>query len=156
MVYESVSRVPLIMDSPAGLVPVDGGVVRTIDIVPSVLSYLGLDVARFSFEGQPLLQAPGEAPVAELAFVRQGVRRAVSDGTFKLVYDAREDAYWLYDLVADPEELSDCKEDRSDDFRRLRKRLLQWLEQEGDTGREDAVKDAERLENQLRAVGYLG
>lgn len=152
MVWDDVVHVPLAIRIPGRAPERVAQPVENLDIVPTVLASLGIDRKGLGLEGRDLFVATPD-PVAMSA---QGVRRAASDGRFKLVYDLQTGGFKLYDHAADAAELRDAGAEHPEDFRRLRKALFAWLERvEGATASERAIDAAKALEQQLRSVGYL-
>jgi arylsulfatase A-like enzyme len=157
LIFENVMRVPLLIRFPGhGPARVDQPV-ENIDLVPTLLDYLGLDPSAYAFQGRSLLPTLEGASPRGLAFLRQGVHRAVTDGQRKLIYDVSSGQYRLHDLATDPLERADVATEHPEAFRRLRRELILWLErEEGEDLGKSSAEEAERLQEELRAVGYLG
>lgn len=131
--------------------------VQHIDILPTLLAYLGLDVPT-QVEGRNLF-ASATAPEAIFSYLHLdgGPRISVRQGRFKLHVHRTGDTLFkhqLYDLVADPGETRDLA--RSHPVRTgfmaslVRRRLATG---EGLAG-EEAVID-EKVRQDLEALGYL-
>jgi arylsulfatase A-like enzyme len=113
--YNSLLHVPLIIKFPG---QTDGLVVdeyvRTIDALPTVLDYLGIDVDSLALDGKSLIPVVngddvnyGERPVIsylEEAWNHEGMVSVIKDG-FKLI--KRGDETELYNLSLDPNEQRD-------------------------------------------------
>jgi arylsulfatase A-like enzyme len=129
--------------------------VQNLDLVPTVLEALGLPHLEAGLEGRSVL--PGgrdSAPLGGSVFASQGALRSFTDGRRKLIHDLRAGRFWLYDLEADPRELSDLVGAAPDALRPLRRELLTWLRQvEGEPSR--TLDAAAEMEERLRALGYL-
>ena len=89
--------------------------VQNLDIVPTLLDYLGIEPRSLPLEGRSLrpadrgAEAAGEESGTGPAEGRrqygiQGTLRSVSDGRYKLIHDLALGAFALYDLRADPGE----------------------------------------------------
>ncbi len=161
--HEEVVRVPLILRGPG--VPVGqrlGGLASLVDVVPTVLSLLGLPVPA-GFDGVDLSAyfaagLPAERSVfseADRKNKRNGPLQAIRRGDWKLVLDSNSGELELYDLATDPEERSDVSERRPEVVRGLRAELEIYLAR-------PAVAESQVLRGirpqeleQLRALGYL-
>lgn len=164
---DSTLRVPLLLRGPrVGAGRVVEAVVQHVDLFPTLLALLGLDVPA-GIEGRnlrPLLAGSDTegfdaAAVALLpaawAGKRSGgldpARAAVRRGRFELVL-APDGARELYDLEDDPSELRDLAGSRPDVVRALAAELERWL------GADPAATEGEAVDGelwqQLRALGY--
>ncbi|MFD7184285.1 sulfatase-like hydrolase/transferase [Streptomyces sp. NPDC059904] len=146
--YDEIARVPLLMRMPGAA---SGGVaphpVSHIDIAPTVLEHMGMDVPAL-MPGKSLLPVLAEPArrVNDEVFVEFGryevdhdgfggfqPMRGVFDGRFKLVVNLLSDDE-LYDLADDPGELRNllhapwCSARRN----RLHDRLLAWMNETRD------------------------
>jgi arylsulfatase A-like enzyme len=127
-VFEECLRVPLLVRAP-GLAP---GVeaeenVQHVDVMPTVLRLLGLP-PHPAPQGTDLLDPsrPVERSVFAMAHSPLAHQYTIIRGRHKLVYDARLDAYALYDLSADPGERTDRLPVSQDLARELADRLHTW------------------------------
>jgi hypothetical protein len=106
--YDEVMRVPLMIAAPGIKPRVVPGAVSLLDVAPTVLELVGAPPLPGA-EGRSLAPAMrGEALTPRPVFaesMRYGrAVRAVVDGRYKLIYEARARTYELYDLVTDPRE----------------------------------------------------
>ncbi len=154
--FEAMTVTPLVMRIPG--VESDGPVgapVENMDIVPTVLDYLGVDVESLGLDGRslrPLLE--GVAEPDPYTYTLQNAELAVSDERFTLSYNARTKSYRLYDRVRDPYQRRRLSPTEVEDSEELRRKLLSWI---GSVGSE-ALKPLEGtrdVEAELRALGYL-
>ena len=116
--YDSTQRVPWIM-SGVGVKPgVVAEAVSSADFMPSVLALAGLD-APAGLDGKVQPGSP-TVPYAESYQLADRLRlaphRMVADGALKLIVKPRPE---LYDVVADPGELTNLAAARPDDVKRL-------------------------------------
>jgi arylsulfatase A-like enzyme len=150
--YDTVQRVPLIVVDPTPAADATRGTVEQrfaecVDIVPTVLEWLGLPVPQHRIEGRsllPLLRGQAtdwrDCVYGELDFSYRAARRtlglpvdacygySVRDGRYRFVYWLAA-AEQLYDLAADPEQFVDLGRDPHTESLRqtYRERLLGWL-----------------------------
>jgi len=154
--YDTSIHVPLVMWLPG----VAGGrvasPVQNLDIVPTLLDYLGIDAAPYGFEGRSLrANIEGDATTGPV-YSAQSSLRAVVEGGDKLVYDLDSAQARLFDVTADRAENDDLATSRPDRARALEESLLARVagtEGGGDTRR--AARLSRKVQNRLRALGYL-
>lgn len=134
--------------------------VQNVDVVPTILDYLGIEAEPFHFEGRSLRGLiEGETPGADgpaYAFAMQGARRSVADERYKLRYNAQKKEFNLHDLAVDPEERVNVLADNAEAFLRLQGALLQW-ETKVARGKstQELVRVGQEVQDRLRALGYL-
>ncbi|MFT5049699.1 MAG: arylsulfatase [Chlamydiales bacterium] len=172
MVYQEQILVPLIIRTPTAATRSEiGEVVRTVDIVPTLLDYAGLDVPDF-IDGEslrPLIEGRPSAPRIAYADQINGYDTNASmiekrpdakylfciiDGDWKLTYRPHMlKASELYNLRTDPDELVNRINDHPEIWERLMADLAKrdpWvLEHFADDGTADPDVIA-----QLEALGY--
>ena len=158
-VYESVLRVPLIIRAPGGRPGRVDRVVRLIDVMPTVLDVLGLELPRM--DGVSLRAAlEGSQPPPDLDAYAESLYprkfgwspvRALRDGRFKLIDAPRPE---LYDLERDPFEEHNVYEQRPAIANGMSRRLNELAGPRVDPGPE-AVASGE-LRERLAALGYVG
>jgi arylsulfatase A-like enzyme len=157
-IWDTLTHVPMILWIPG----VEGGrhissPVENIDIVPTIVDYLGLATGDFSFEGvslRPLIE--GREKDQRHAFADQGQYRSVDDGRYHLILDGATNSLQLFDLHADPLEQHDLYRDDHPEAKLLVAALNQWLDDVGQRVRfDEALADARAQEEELRALGYI-
>jgi len=159
--YTSVTRVPLIVRLPAGsAVARVSQVVEMIDLMPTLLELAGAELPAY-VQGEslvPLMTGEGQPPY--IAFSESpffGGRRAVAMGGYRMIAGVGGEGAELYDLSADPLEMSDLG---SGDERRIgvfARHLESWEERVASfsfAGGEEASVADETLE-QLKSLGYV-
>jgi len=157
LAYETVLKTPLLLWIPG----VEPGLRRAalaenLDLVPTVLDYLGLAGEGLDFDGsslRPVIER--DQPLHRLSFSLQGVTRTVSDGSYKLIYDLTAGGARLFDLRTDPGERVDLFSRRPAEARRLQAALLRWMESHEGHAASESRRRAEELEKKLRSLGYL-
>jgi len=157
-IWDTVTHVPLILRIPG----VEGGrrissAVGNIDVVPTILDYLGAADDNFGFEGEsvrPLLEGRDTGP--RYAFADQGRYRSVDDGRYHLILDGVTGSVQLFDVRSDPLEQRDLYRSDHPEANLLGTALNQWLENIGQRVRfDEALADAKVKEEELRALGYI-
>jgi len=156
LAWETILKTPIVLRIPG----MESGVRRralvdNLDIVPTLLDYLGIATAGLRLDGvslRPVIE--DDRRVHRLAFGNQGNVRTVTDGVRKLSFDQSSNAVKLFDLAADPEEQADLAAQRPAEARRLEAALLGWMQRhEGSS--DTSHRRAAEIEKQLRALGYL-
>lgn len=157
LAYETVLRTPLLLQIPGVRGSLRAAQADNLDIVPTFLDYLGLAGENPGFDGvslRPVIEK--DTPIRRLSFGLQSVKRTVSDGTHKLIFDLASGGAQLFDLRTDPGEKVDLSSRRPGEVRRLQTALLRWIEsREGPPASGESRRRAEELEKRLRALGYL-
>jgi len=159
-VYDVETRVPLLFWIPGIEGPVERhAAVQNLDILPTVMDYLGLlddslpEIAGHSL--RPIIES--SAVGGGLAYSAAGAYRSVNDERHKLILDLAAQSYQLFDLLEDPQELRDLLPERRPQFHRLRQELESWSRSaEGGEALERRLDRAREIELELRALGYLG
>ncbi len=147
MLYDEIVHVPLILSLPGklpeGLRIVDQ--VGGVDVMPTVFDLLGMP-PRSDFQGEslmPLIQRPDEPHPERVRFAAssfsgyqeedpekvENLQRAARMKDWKLIYQTVEgrEEYELYHLATDPGEQKDVKALHPATFRRMKKRMFDWL-----------------------------
>src|SRR5918999_5359550 len=158
LAFETVMRTPLVLWIP-GVEPGRrrDALAENLDLVPTVLDYLGVATNGLDLDGASLRPVIEEdRPIHRLSFGLQGVTRTVSDGRHKLTLDLASGARRLFDLRADPGERLDLSARQPMEAGNLERALRRWLESfEGPVSSGRSRRRAAELEKQLRALGYL-
>ncbi len=167
--HREVTHVPLIVvssDLPAGRVVETQ--VRSVDILPTFLEFLGIDSPQPNpFEGSSLIAAI-ESDAEDRAIYSEGMlygstERSLVDDGYKLMFDEQDGRYALYDLGADPGETNDLSAKQDDrtarmktELNNLHGRLKAAYHASRVAGGRDALSDEERkvMEETLRVLGY--
>jgi arylsulfatase A-like enzyme len=126
--YNEVIKVPLIIKAPG--VPQgikDDRLAQHIDILPSVFSLLHIG-AHPSFQGASLFDPPqgGAEPAAYSIVQSYALQYAIIKGDWKLIFDAGEWEYFLYNLRKDPGELFNMKDKYPEIVKDLSGQLTFW------------------------------
>ena len=137
--YEETLRVPFILRAP-GVAPRS---VETpamlIDAAPTLLEVMGIPVPEVFvgtslvglMHGDRSLERPVFAELLPAPYLDRAAKMMVTgDGRYKLIYLLSERRFELYDLREDPGEQRDLYRSRPELARRLRTRLIDWIEVE--------------------------
>jgi len=163
--YEETARVPLIVKTPEMETHhrIDA-LVQSIDIAPTILSYLDLPVPPL-FQGRSLLsclRAGDEAPERKTeAFIKGNWNYVIRTPRWKLFRHDSEGESFLFDLESDPAETVNLIASRPEVTDRLNKRLEKFLSCEGKPPAHYAKKkkgstSQDRKEKEkLKALGYI-
>jgi arylsulfatase A-like enzyme len=131
------------------------GVVQSLDIVPTLLDYAGVDMRKIALSGRSLrpLIENGKA-VNEHAFAVQGSWRSVTDGEYKLISKHGGKRKTLYRLTTDPREREDVSAVETGVLARLDEALGTWQSAfESGTGKSRRLP--EEAQERLRSLGYI-
>jgi arylsulfatase A-like enzyme len=163
--YDSTIKVPLIFHGP-GIIPKGLSIekqVRTIDIFPTVLDILKIDIPTFC-QGESLV------PVLEGKKVKQleesysetyypltsygwSELKSIRTDKWKYIHAPEQE---LYDLVNDPKEKRNVIEENKKVARNLTKKL-ENMEKRTSSGAKSKTRElTQQDEEKLRALGYVG
>ena len=151
--FDSSIRIPMFLHFPGVEPKVLKQPVQNLDLVPTILDYLGIDAKELKLEGEslrPLIEGTGELDPHQYGM--QGTLRSASDDRHKLIHDLGKGSFELYDLQADPKEKTDRLRQERRAFHGLRELLTSWLGRTEGKGKADESLEAER---KLRSLGYL-
>ncbi len=164
LLYESTLRVPLIVKVPGGRAGERvARRVGTVDVVPTVLDLLGL-APPAGIQGRslrPELEGGSGEPRARAYYAETlsprlsrnwGELRALFAGDVKYVHGPRPE---LFDLSADPRELTDLSADRPEVAATLRGQLERYLAEHAVEGLDSSVEVDPETARRLAALGYL-
>ena len=144
--YEASARIPMLMRWPKGLIAAERGQsiaapVEIRDILPTLLDAAGVTPAR-KLDGGSLLQLAGGAAdwrkhidlEHDVCYSPANHWNALTDGSVKYIFHARDGEEQLFDLKADPGELRDLagQPQHSATLREWRGRMLGHLSERGE------------------------
>jgi len=162
LAYNSTLRVPMVVKIPGGSERVVESRIGTVDIVPTVLDLLGIEVPEVvqGTSRAPDIRGTGTTPpdalYAETLSPRiahgWGELRVLFDDDLKFIFGPRPE---LFDLAEDPDEHHDLTDVRADDTERMRSALDVFVENHKSDSLEAAVEMDEATRQQLAALGYL-
>jgi arylsulfatase A-like enzyme len=154
--FDTSTHVPLLLKIP-GVEPKTVTVpVQSLDLVPTLVDYLGASTGGATFEGRSLRPEIEGKGRRDLQFGMQATLRSASDGRFKLIADLAGGAPRLFDLQADPGETKDVLAGQRRAYFGLRDALAHWLGRtEGKGAEDESVRRAREAEQKLRSLGYI-
>ena len=151
--FDSSVHVPLLLKIPGVDPRTVTRPVQSLDLVPTLVDYLGIDLSGGArFEGRSLRGEIEGKTKEELQFGLQETLRSASDGRFKLIENLAGGTPKLFDLQADPGETRDVLAGQRRAYFTLRDALAGWLARnEG----KDAVDASRAAQEKLRSLGYI-
>jgi arylsulfatase A-like enzyme len=150
--FDSSIHVPLLLKIPGVEARTVTRPVQSLDIVPTLVDYLGIQTAA-PFAGRSLRAEIEGKGRQDFQFGLQGTLRSASDGRFKLIEDLAGGAPpKLFDLQADPGETRDVLAGQRRAYFGLRDALAGWLARSEGKGAVDASRAAQE---KLRSLGYI-
>jgi arylsulfatase A-like enzyme len=151
--FDSSIHIPMLLRIPGVEAKALKQPVQNLDLVPTLLDYLGIDTQGLRFEGESLRPAiEGTGELEPHQYGMQGTLRSAADGRHKLIHDLGKGSFELYDLKADPKETRDTLRGERRAFHGLREALTAWLSRTEGKGKAAESLEAER---KLRSLGYL-
>lgn len=157
--YDELLKVPLIIsgtDLPKG--KVDERLASSVDIVPTVLAYLGLK-ARTPMAGRDLLAFRSKSPEAEEAVFSQygNLRYSIRTRNWKFIETIKPHKLELCDLRQDPQEQMNIAIQYPNVITLFRSLLETWKKNQFDLliQKEGKVRLTKELIDRLRSLGYV-
>jgi len=161
-VYDVTVRIPLIIAGPAISPRVVPDAARIVDVMPTLLDLLHVDVPK-SVQGQSLLPlARGErldlVSVSETWYPRHhygwSELTSIRDGRYHFIAAPRRE---LYDLQSDPHELRNIAESNPARADAQERALRDFVTRTSGSAKADAPRPVDPdVEARLRALGYVG
>ncbi|AGN01354.1 sulfatase [Salinarchaeum sp. Harcht-Bsk1] len=154
--YDEELNVPLAFDHDALPDEQIDTQVRTIDILPTLLSLVDAD--PLDAAGEPIVTAPDDDPAEEsrqlftMAYPTFGDAVATRTPDWKLIRDREDDVEELYDLESDPDERDDLVDEHGQRREALAGDLDSWLATFGEIERQEVDEDTEEM---LADLGYM-
>lgn len=161
--HSTVTRVPLFIR-----VPLDRGpelvdkIVELIDVMPTLLDLSEVAVPQ-GVQGAslvPIMDGSGRPPyIAFSESPHMGGQRAVAMGGMRMLTSVEDGDVLLYDLDADPDELTDIASGASDRVDVLKRHLEAWSKMVSVSSLDPALRTEEELDDetleQLKSLGYI-
>lgn len=153
--HDTTLHVPLVMWIPGVSGRRIATPVQNVDVVPTLLDYLGIDARGEAFEGRSLRGVIAGTAEPAPAWAAHHAQRAIVDGSSKLIYDLDTGAARLFDLAADPGERNDLAGAAPERLRALERQLLDRVAATEGTDPKTAAQRSKNVQERLRAIGYL-
>lgn len=168
--YDELIRVPLIIKYPASRhagVQIEP-IVRSIDIMPTILSVAGIDAAPFDLDGESLQDVVRGKETGNRVFMSDFTRQGSADvrprmvctnqDFYKLIVIRKPSPpkFHLYDLAADPYERNRLDEARLDLVKNLFRSIRSYYKDFAEVpAKSSKVVMDKALEERLKALGYI-
>jgi len=144
------------------------GVVRSVDVIATLLDLLEIPRQEMDFDGMSLLPAiekgetEGAIAYAESLYpgVSHGTLQAFRTDEFKFIRDLTEGKEEYYDIRNDPLEqnnlIEEVRKSKEEQLRDIRKKLnLRLFETRGATMTRLSQEEQEKVRKRMRALGYM-
>jgi arylsulfatase A-like enzyme len=153
-VFDTTVHVPILVRIPGVGGKTVSRPVQNLDLVPTILDYLGVKARGDRFDGRSLrAEIERKERPEELQYSLMGELRGISDGRFKLIESLAGAAPpALFDLQADPGETKNVLAAERRAYARLRDDLAAWLARTEGKGAVDAAREAQK---RLKSLGYI-
>ena len=135
--YDELLRVPVLIRLPGAKPVAIDDPIMLVDVGPTVLDTLGLAVPDQMVGrsvlprilGQPLETRPIYAQMLPApSWNHKWMAMVTADGAYKLIYRMSDNAFELYNLKTDPQELHNRYEAEPELAEKLREQLARWIE----------------------------
>jgi arylsulfatase A-like enzyme len=167
--WRELVRIPLIVKAPGCAPRRVGDLVRSVDILPTVLDFIPPLRPPSDIEGvslRPMLErgdGAGAEPLTALAEIRLQdfvALDSVIRGRWKMIVHASTETFQLYDLAADPLETTDVAAANPEVIEDLKRVMLGTIERARAQGKKYGAQQAlglsETERGQMDDLGYLG
>ena len=139
------------------------GMVRSIDLIPTLLEHIGISIQSYDFDGQswlPLFQQDEgreEVYSEDLFELRgEGALQSLRTKEFKFMRNLTLGTEEYYDLDNDPDEHNNLvKKVNNKKLITIRKKLNAFLENKVTSKKEFSKKEKKGINQRLRALGYI-
>lgn len=149
LAFETVLATPFVLAVPGLPAGERQAPVSNVDLAPTLLELAGIGADPELFDGAslaPLLRSGTDGDAARVVFAAQGRMRAARDRHRRVTLDLASGEFT-------GEELGDFAAGGT--TAELARALSAWLREVEGSGADAALRDAERIDAELRAVGYL-
>jgi arylsulfatase A-like enzyme len=135
-VYNDQMWVPLIIRFPDVEPRIIEHEVSHLDIIPTVLDYLGITKYENKFSGMSIFKKIKEnnfPPIYTLLFKPRKSQYSIIKNGYKLNYFAKQDLKKLFDIRRDMKELNDISNEHPEILYDMWENLSKWINKEGKT-----------------------
>lgn len=140
------------------------GMVRLVDLLPTLLDLVGISIDQYDFDGLSLLSAiengkvKGKEVYSEDLFEARGkgALQSLRTDDFKFIRNLTLKTEEYYDLDEDPQEKNNIVNEIDEEkIINLRKKLDAFLKTQVSKGKTFSQKEKEAIDQRLRALGYM-
>jgi arylsulfatase A-like enzyme len=137
--------------------------VRSIDLVPTLLDLTGLSAKEYDFDGQSMLSIINKNETRDEVYSEdlfesrgEGALQSLRTKDFKFIRNLTLGKEECYDLNSDPQEQNNLlqKTDK-EKLITIRKKMNVFLKTEVASGKEFSQKEKEDINQRLRGLGYI-
>jgi len=137
--------------------------VRSIDLVPTLLDLTGLSAKEYDFDGQSMLSVINKNETRDEVYSEdlfesrgEGALQSLRTKDFKFIRNLTLGTEEYYDLNDDPQEQHNLvKKTNKEKLITIRKKMNVFLKTKVASGKEFSQKEREVINQRLRALGYI-
>ena len=137
--------------------------VRSIDLIPTILDLVGISTEEYDFDGSSLLPVIEKGETREEVYSEdlfeprgEGALQSIRTEEFKFMRNLTLNIEEYYDLHKDPQEKSNIIDQQDKEtIVNLRKKLNAYLRTKVNVGKEFSQEEKEVINQRLRALGYI-
>jgi arylsulfatase A-like enzyme len=156
--YDELIRVPLITSTPADTGETVDDQVSLIDLGPTMYDLTGLDTPN-AVQGRsllPLIRGDDREETVHITTSKQGQILSTRTPAWKCIWETDKDTVELFDLDADPDELTDVSEDNPETVERFSEIIEEYLAQCEQTEVElPEIDHSMEVQQRLEDLGYI-
>lgn len=137
--------------------------VRSIDLVPTLLDLVGISTKEYGFDGSSLLPVIEKGEIRKEVYSEdlfeprgEGALQSLRTEEFKFMRNLTLNIEEYYNLLKDPQEKNNIIDQQDkENIINLRKKLNAYLRTKVTAGKEFSQKEKEAIDKRLRALGYI-
>ncbi len=137
--------------------------VRSIDLVPTLLDLVGISTKEYGFDGSSLLPVIEKGEIRKEVYSEdlfeprgEGALQSLRTEEFKFMRNLTLNIEEYYNLPKDPQEKNNIIDQQDKEtIINLRKKLDAYLRTKVTAGKEFSQKEKEAIDQRLRALGYI-
>lgn len=137
--------------------------VRSIDLVPTLLDLIGISTKEYDFDGSSLLPVIEKGEIRKEVYSEdlfeprgEGALQSLRTEEFKFMRNLTLNIEEYYNLPKDPQEKNNIIDQQDKEtIINLRKKLNAYLRTKVTAGKEFSQKEKEAIDQRLRALGYI-
>jgi len=137
--------------------------VRSIDLVPTLLDLVGISTEEYGFDGSSLLPVIEKGEIRKEAYSEElfehrgeGALQSLRTEEFKFIRNLTLNIEEYYHLPKDPQEKNNIIDQQDKEtIINLRKKLNAYLRTKVTAGKEFSQKEKKAIDQRLRSLGYI-